>query len=146
MDKLKELADFVTSQPGYTSAVGTEVVHVAKGEVHLRLARRPDLLQFHGFFHGGVVAGLADHAAGAAASLLMPPGKIAVTVELKINFMAPASGPWILARAEVLQSGATISVVKVEVFTEVDGAERRCAFCTATMRAVDAPFQRAKAP
>lgn len=137
MDHLKQLVEFVTSRPGFPVAIGTEVLLVEKGRVHLRVARRPDLLQFNGFFHGGVIAGLADHAAGGAASTVMPPGKVAVTVELKINFLTPADGAWIMARAEVLQAGGTLSVVTVDVVTEANGTERRCAFGTATMRAVE---------
>lgn len=142
MRDLEQLVRHVTSLPGYTSAVGTRVVQVEPGKVQLALDRRPDLLQFAGVFHGGVIAGLADHAAGGAASTLMPDGKIAVTVELKINFLNPASGETIIARAETIQAGGTISVVKVDVVSVSDGREQLCAFCTATMRAVDMPARR----
>ena len=53
----------VTSRPGYTSSLGTKVLLAEPGRVHFVVERRPDLLQFSGFFHGGVIAGLADHAA-----------------------------------------------------------------------------------
>lgn len=139
MEDLRLLVEAVTRQTGYTNATGTEVLHVEKGHVHLRLAKRADLLQFNGFFHGGVIAGLADHAAGAAATTLMPAGRIAVTIEFKINFLSPASGAHLIARAEVIQAGSTLSVVVVDMFTEIDGKEKRCALVTATMRAVEAP-------
>lgn len=142
MRDLQKLVQQITSLPGYTSAVGTRVVRVEPGKVELALDRRADLLQFSGVFHGGVIAGLADHAAGGAASTLMPEGKIAVTIELKINFLNPASGEAIIARAETIQSGGTISVVKVDVVNVAAGREQLCAFCTATMRAVDMPGTR----
>ncbi len=139
MRDLQKLVRQITAIPGYTSAIGIRVVRVEPGTVELVLDRRADLLQFSGVFHGGVIAGLADHAAGGAASTLMAEGKIAVTVELKINYLSPASGESMRARAEAIQSGGTISVVKVEVFSVTDGREQLCAFCTATMRAVDMP-------
>jgi uncharacterized protein (TIGR00369 family) len=139
MRDLQQLVRQITTLPGYTSAVGTRVVRVEPGKVALALDRRADLLQFSGVFHGGVIAGLADHAAGGAASTLMPEGKIAVTVELKINYLSPAAGETIVARAETMQSGGTLSVVKVDVVSVTEGREQLCAFCTATMRAIDMP-------
>jgi uncharacterized protein (TIGR00369 family) len=119
------------------SAVGTEVVLVEAGKVHLRIASRPDLLQFSGAFHGGVIAGLADHAAGGAVTTLLPPGRIGVTIELKVNFLSPADGVAIIARAEALKVARVVGVAKVEVVTDQDGAERTCAFATVTLRAID---------
>src|ERR1044071_9496724 len=85
----RQLVEMVTSRPGYTRAAGTEVLHVEVGIVHLRLRKRPDLLQFNGYFHGGVIAGLADHAAGGAVSTALPSGRIAVTIDLHVNYLAP---------------------------------------------------------
>ena len=70
---------------------------------------------------------------------MMPPGKIGVTVEFKINFLGPADGECIIAKAEAMQVGKTISVAKVEVTTKHGDEERACAFCVATLRAVDLP-------
>jgi uncharacterized protein (TIGR00369 family) len=139
MRDLQTLVRQITALPGYTSAIGIRVVRVGPGKVELALDRRADLLQFSGVFHGGAIAGLADHAAGGAASTMMAEGKIAVTVELKINYLGPANGESMIGRAETIQSGGTISVVKVEVVSVTGGRERLCAFCTATMRAVDMP-------
>ena len=76
MDFLKT----VTAASGFTHAAGVEVVAAEVGVVTLALARKPELLQFSGSFHGGVLAGLVDHCAGAAATTTLAPGKIAVTV------------------------------------------------------------------
>lgn len=135
----RRLVEMVTSRPGYTSAVGMRVVFVEPGRVHLALDRRADLLQFSGFFHGGVITGLADHAAGGAVTTLMPAGRIGVTVDLHINFLAPADGDSIVARAEAVRSGKSISVARVEVATMHGEEERLCALCTVTLRAVDLP-------
>jgi len=124
---------------GFPKSTGMRLVSAEPGKVTMALAKRQDLTQFFGHFHGGVIAGLADHAAGACATSSMPDGKIAVTVEIKINYLAPADGEEMIARAETIQAGSTISVVKVEVFSNKAGAERICAFATATMRAMDMP-------
>src|SRR5882724_9261409 len=134
-----QLVEMVTSRPGYTSLLGTRVLRAEPGCVHLSVERRPDLLQFSGSFHGGVIAGLADHAAGGAVTTALPAGRIAVTIDLHINFLAPADGPTIVARAQAIQVGKTVSVANVEVMTQDSGAERLCAFCTVTLRAVDMP-------
>ena len=134
-----QLVVMVTSRPGYTSSVGTRVLFAEPGCVHLALDKRPDLLQFSGFFHGGVIAGLADHAAGGAVTTALPTGHIAVTVDLHINFLSPADGQSIIAKAKAIQVGKTVSVANVEVMNQGDGEERLCAFCTVTLRTVDMP-------
>jgi uncharacterized protein (TIGR00369 family) len=68
-------------------------------------------------------------------------GRIAVTVEFKINFLGPANGEQIIARAEAMQVGGTIGVAKLAVISQDKGTDRICAFTTATMRAVDVPAQ-----
>lgn len=93
---------------GFTSSAGIQVVSAEAGQAQLLVSRKPELLQFNGFFHGGVISGLADHAAGAAATSALPAGKIAVTVDLHVNFLAPASGPSLLAKARTLQVGNTL--------------------------------------
>ena len=139
-----QLVEMVTSRPGYTSSVGTRVLFAEPGRVHLALDRRPDLLQFSGFFHGGVIAGLADHAAGGAVTTALPTGRIAVTVDLHINFLSPADGQSIIAKAKAIQVGKTVSVANVEVMNQGNGEERLCAFCTVTLRTVDMPSKGAR--
>lgn len=137
-DRIKQLAG-IMELPGFPKSSGMRVVSAEPGKVTMALARKPELCQFFGHFHGGVITALADHAAGACATSSMPEGKIAVTVEIKINFLAPADGEEIIARAETIQAGSSIGVVKVEVSSQKAGAERICAFATATMRAMDLP-------
>ncbi len=82
----------------------------------------------------------SDHwPAGAAVTSALPEGRIGVTVEIKINFLSPADGDEIIARAEAMQSGGTIGVAKIEVITQKKGVERLCAFGIATQRVVDLP-------
>ena len=65
----------------------------------MSLRRRPQLVQLNGFFHGGVIAGLADHAAGGGVTTLVPEARIGVTVDPHVNFLAPANGEEIVAKA-----------------------------------------------
>lgn len=139
----KQLVEMVTSRPGYTSSVGTRVLFAEAGCVHLVLDRRPDLLQFNGFFHGGVISGLADHAAGGAVTTALPPGRTAVTIDMHVNFLSPADGASVVAKAKAIQIGSTVCVATVEVVTEVGGDERTCAVATVTLRVVDMPAKRA---
>ena len=137
-DRIKQLAG-IMDLPGFPKTAGIRLIAAEPGKVTMALKKRPELTQFFGHFHGGVITALADHAAGACATTSMPEGKLAVTVEIKINFLAPADGEEIIARAETIQTGSTIGVVKVEVVSQKAGSERICAFATATMRAMDMP-------
>src|SRR4051794_19991235 len=126
-DAIRELVERVTYAPGYTKAVGTRVESAEAGYVVMSLARTDHLLQANGFFHGGVIAGLADHAAGGAVTTAMRPGRFAVTVNLQVSFLAPAKGSSLIARARAIQVGSTIGVGWVDVVSVADGAGTPCA-------------------
>jgi uncharacterized protein (TIGR00369 family) len=134
---LRSLVESITARPGHMSAMGTRVVAVAPGHVHMAIDRRPDLLQFTGYFHGGVIAALADHAAGGAVTSALPAGRIAVTIDLHVNFLAPAKGEVLSAKAKVVQVGSTVGVAQVDLTTTVDGTEQACAVALATLRVVE---------
>jgi uncharacterized protein (TIGR00369 family) len=138
-DAIRELVERVTYAPGYTRAVGTRVESAEPGYVVMSLARVDNLLQANGFFHGGVIAGLADHAGGGAVTTAMPPGRFAVTVNLQISFLAPAKGESLIARARALQVGGTIGVAQVDVASLADGAETPCAVAIVTLRGINFP-------
>jgi uncharacterized protein (TIGR00369 family) len=130
------LAEAINAK-GFTGAAGFRILAIEPGRAEVSLPRRPDLLQFFGHFHGGVIAALADHAAGIAVTSGLPKGKIGVTVEIKVNFLSPGDGSELIARAKTLKMSGSIGVATVEVFTWDDKSERLCAFCTASMRALD---------
>ena len=134
-----QLVRQITALTGFTHSTGVEVKSAEPGKVELELSRKPELLQFGGHFHGGVISGLADHAAGAAATTALPTGKIAITVDLHVNFLAPASGATIVAKAHTLQVGNTICVVSVSVETETAKGIQICAVANAVLRVVDMP-------
>ncbi len=139
-DKARQLVEKVTSLPGYTSMAGTQVLNADVGYVEMAVEKRQDLLQFNGFFHGGVISGLADHAAGGAVTTAMPKGKIGVTIDLHVNFLAPAKGEKLVAKARAIQSGSSISVAQVDVYSIENGDEVRCAVASVTLRSVDMPL------
>jgi uncharacterized protein (TIGR00369 family) len=134
------LAEAVNAR-GFGHAAGFRIVAIAAGSAEVSLPRRDDLLQFLGHFHGGVITALADQAAGIAVTSSLPAGRIGVTVEIKVNFLAPADGSELVARAKTLKMSGSIGVATVEVFTRDETSERLCAFCTATMRALDLPAE-----
>jgi len=82
-----------------------------------------ELTQQERYFHGAVTGAIADSAGGYAALTLAPPDREVLTVEYKVNFLAPALGEKLVARGEVLSAGRRLFVCKAEV-EAVDGAER----------------------
>jgi uncharacterized protein (TIGR00369 family) len=132
------LAEAINAK-GFTGAAGVRIIAITPGQAEIALSRRDDLLQFFGHFHGGVITALADQAAGIAVTSGLPTGRIGVTVELKINFLSPADGVELIARARTLKMSGSIGVATVEVFSKKESVETLCAFCTATMRALDLP-------
>src|SRR5258705_3105070 len=103
------LAEAINAK-GFTGAAGFRIVEVKPGYAELALARRDDLVQFFGHFHGGGIAALADHAAGIAVTSGLPKGRIGVTVEIKVNFLGPADCSGLIARAQTLKKSGLIRV------------------------------------
>jgi uncharacterized protein (TIGR00369 family) len=128
------LAEAINAR-GFSGAAGFRIVAVGPGSAEVSLPRRPDLVQFFGHFHGGVITALADQAAGVAVTSGLPKGRIGVTVE------SPADGSELVARAKTLKMSGSIGVATVEVFSKNEATETLCAFCTATMRALDLPAE-----
>lgn len=138
-EKLHKLISFVTAKTPHSRDLGIELVSASAGYVTMSIKTKPELLQFNGFFHGGVLSGLADHTAGAAATSMMPEGKIAVTVSLNVLFIKPAIGEKIFSSAKVISAGTSLTHVLVTIY----GTDEQEPFTqvTAIMRTVDAPFQ-----
>jgi uncharacterized protein (TIGR00369 family) len=134
------LAETINAK-GFGHAAGFRIVAVEPGRAEVALARRDDLVQFFGHFHGGVITALADQAAGIAVTSGLPAGRIGVTVEIKVNFLAPAAGNELVACAKTLKMSGSIGVATVEIFSKDGASETLCAFATATMRALDLPAE-----
>ncbi len=100
--------------------LGARLARVSPGEVDIELPFRSDLVQQHGYLHAGVTTAIADSACGYAALSLMPADAAVLSVEYKVNLLAPAIGSRFLALGRVIKSGRTVTVVRGEVlaFTE----------------------------
>lgn len=120
----------------FMATLGARLAHVAPGEVDIELPAREELTQQHGFLHAGALATVADSACGYAALSLMPPGAAVLSVEFKINMLAPASGDRVVARGRVLRAGKTITVCRADVVSLAGGAERLVATMVGTMMTV----------
>jgi uncharacterized protein (TIGR00369 family) len=99
------------------SLIGASLSVVEAGASEIRLPYREDLTQQKGFVHGGIIGMIADSAAGYAAYSLMPQSASLVTVEYKMNILAPARGS-LVARGKVIKSGRTLTVARAEVYAE----------------------------
>ncbi|WP_425092698.1 PaaI family thioesterase [Tropicimonas sp. S265A] len=94
---------------------GAELVDVSEGKVVIRAPVLPKATQQHGFAHAALTFAIGDSAAGYAALSMMPAGSEVVTAEIKINLLAPATGPELTATGRVVKSGKRLSVVTAEV-------------------------------
>lgn len=103
--------------------IGAVMTDLTPGRVTIEMPVRSDLTQQHGFVHGGVVGMIADSAGGYAAFTLMPADASVLTVEYKINMLAPAKGERLVARGEIVKPGRTLSIVRADVFALSGGKE-----------------------
>jgi len=118
------------------ATLGITLDHLAPGEVHLGVSYQQSLTQQHGFLHAGILATMADSACGYAAFSLMPDGAGVLSIEFKINLMAPAKGERFVARARVVRPGRTITVCEADVVAIDGGAEKVVATMLATIMAI----------
>jgi uncharacterized protein (TIGR00369 family) len=116
--------------------IGASLVRVEPGEVELGLPFRDDLTQQHGFLHAGIVTALVDSACGYAALSLMDAGAAVLSVEYKVNLLAPARGDRMRAIGRVVKPGRTLVVCTGEVLAVASGAESVVTIMQATMMAV----------
>jgi uncharacterized protein (TIGR00369 family) len=106
---------------------------VEHGRTEIRLPHWSGVEQQHGFVHGGVVGMIADSAAGYAAMSVVPASASVLTVEYKMNLVAPADGEQLIARGKVVRPGRTLIVTQAEVFALKDGQETLCALMQQTI-------------
>ncbi|MBL8762005.1 MAG: PaaI family thioesterase [Phycisphaerae bacterium] len=125
--------------------LGARLGRVADGEVEILLAASPQISQQHGFVHAGALAAIADSACGYACLTRMPEDSGVLSVEFKINMLAPALGREFIAKARVIRAGRTISVATADVHAIDDAGASKCvALMQATMmRVEDSPTIRA---
>jgi uncharacterized protein (TIGR00369 family) len=123
-------------QAPFIAHLGIELESLAAGCCEASLAIQPWHLQQTRVVHAGVIATLADHCAGAAASTDLPAGEFVVTAEYKINLLRGARGETLRCRAEVLKPGRRLAVVEAQVWSETAGRTELVAKLNATMAVV----------
>lgn len=113
--------------------LGATLDDVAPGFAQISLLYREELSQQHGFFHGGIVGTIADSAAGYAGYTLMPRDASVLTVEYKLNLMAPADGDRLVARGRVIRPGRNLVVTEADIFALKADQERHCGVLLQTL-------------
>ena len=106
---------------------------IEHGRTEIHLPHWSGVEQQHGFVHGGVVGMIADSAAGYAAMTMVPASASVLTVEYKMNLVAPADGEKLIARGKVARPGRTLIITQAEVFAVKDGVETLCALMQQTI-------------
>jgi uncharacterized protein (TIGR00369 family) len=118
--------------------IGASLLEVAPGQVEIGLPFDRRLTQQDEFIHAGVSATILDSACGYAAFSLMPVEARVLTIEFKINLLAPAAGDRFRALGKVRKPGRSVFVAEGELFAERDGSSKLVATMNATLMAVDA--------
>jgi uncharacterized protein (TIGR00369 family) len=115
------------------TTIGAELTAVTPGTVEIELAYAPELTQQHGFLHAGIISTALDSACGYAAYSLMPAEAAVLTIEFKVNLLAPGRGERFLFRGNVTKPGRTIIVADGQAYAfDADGDAKLIATMTAT--------------
>ncbi|MYG81430.1 MAG: PaaI family thioesterase [Gemmatimonadetes bacterium] len=126
----------LASQP-FSVLLGAELPSLSAGTAEIRVPIRPQLRQQHGFVHGGVVSYAADNALTFVGGSVL--GTAVVTSEFKINYVRPARGDYLVARASVIHHGKRQAVCRCDVFASDQGAEALCATAQGTISRLSTP-------
>lgn len=109
---------------GLMRHLGAELTNIAQGCVTIVLRSRPEVTQQQGYIHAGATSAIADSAGGYAALTVFPDDAEVLTVEYKINLLAPAVGDWLEAVGTVVKAGRTLTICTLEVFA-LQGGQRK---------------------
>ena len=137
---------FVAPDPGYPqrvrdsfarqgamSLIGAEIIELAPGRCAIAAPHRPEISQQHGYVHAGIISTLVDSAGGYAGFTLFPAGSSVLTVEFKVNLLAPAIGDRIVAEGFVVKPGRTLAITRGEVYAEDNGVRTLVALMQQTL-------------
>jgi uncharacterized protein (TIGR00369 family) len=131
----------------FMAHLGARITALSPGFCEITVDYQKALTQQHGFVHGGVLASIADSAAGYAAFSLMPAEASILTVEYKLNILRPGQGEAMIARGRVLKPGRTLTIVQSDVFARRNGAEAQVVASLQTLMCLfgkrDAPAREA---
>jgi len=124
------------SRQAFMSTLGAELTAVDQGSVEIRLPFSPSLTQQNGYLHAGAISAVLDSACGYAALTMAADDKEVLTVEFKVNLLAPAASEAFVARAQVKKAGRTLTVCTADAFAISDGREKVAATMLATIMTV----------
>ena len=118
---------------GAMHLIGARLSVLRPGYCAIELPFREDLTQQHGYVHAGIVGAIVDSAGGYAGFTLFPADASVLTVEYKLNLLAPAAGERLVAEAQVVKPGRTLAITRGEVYAEADGKRTLCAIMQQTL-------------
>jgi len=131
MEDLIDLGKQILASQPFSVLVGAELLSFTQGYAELKIPIQPELKQQHGFVHGGVISYAADNALTFVGGSVLGPG--VTTSEFKINYLRPAIGDFLVARASVIYSGKSQAVCRCDVFVSKEGRESMCATSQGTI-------------
>ena len=129
-DFLARGKEVLAAQP-FSKFVGARLLRLSAENVELGLAIKPEHMQQYDFVHGGVLAYLADNALTFAGGIVLGHG--VVTAEMKINYIKPAIGSELIARASPVSKGRTMVVARCDIYVTNNGVEKLCAVAQGTI-------------
>ncbi len=121
---------------GAMQTLGAQITHLAAGAVDIGFDWAPGLTQQHGFIHAGMLSAALDSACGYAGFSLMPEDAGVLTIEFKINLLAPAQGQRFRCEGRVLKPGRTIVVAEGRRLRHRQRPRKLCATMQCTLMAV----------
>jgi len=121
------------ARQGAMKLIGAQLEEVAPGYCAIGLVPRPEIAQQHGYVHAGVVSTIVDAAGGYAGFTLFPAESSVLTVEFKINLLAPAEGDRLIAEGFVVKPGRTLVITRGEVHAERGGKRTLVALMQQTL-------------
>jgi len=121
------------ARQGAMRLIGATVGEVAPGYCAIELVPRPELSQQHGYVHAGIVSAIVDTAGGYAGFTLFPQDCSVLTVEFKLNLLAPAAGDRLVAEGFVVKPGRSLAITRGEVHAEKNGKRTLIAIMQQTL-------------
>lgn len=126
------------NEQGFFHHLSARIDEISAGTVVMSVGRKPELLQQHGFFHGGVISFLVDNAATCAAGTVVDrKTQTCLTAEYKLNIVSPASGDRLVCTATVVRPGRRLVVVEAKVHSHTADDTKLVAVALATIANVD---------
>jgi uncharacterized protein (TIGR00369 family) len=119
------------------TTLGAEIILVGRGSVEIRFPFSSELTQQNGFVHAGAVTSIMDSACGYAALSVAPPDADVLSVEFKVNLLAPGVGESFVARATVKRAGKRLAICTADAFAVRAGEEKLIATMLATIMNID---------